>query len=432
MPIFFMPLRSPRSIATLALLALPALLPAQTSSAEEERLQKLMADSAQWYVPKNHVSIGMHLLNSGGKVQYGNLGTVAANVSAPAPASDGAVTRSYNNGQVGSDAPRPLEKDANGNQVSTPGGRYPTTITTTAPDGTTTTVQTGDYLSYTPGLTRNWSYSSAAQVTSNGRIGFSIYSAVSEGGAAQKDSGPTGGVEFEFSRVLGKVSKRMEWGFAAGVALNSINNKTSGSVTSTLHADTDFYSLNGQPAPAAPYTTTTTFVDYIGSDGTVYPISLETTIPLSALPVAGASTSTDTRGAATVNGNWQVKGAYFLLRVGPSLRAQLTERLGLNASFGVAGAYAGSTYSVIESFVVPNSTDVTVSTPDPEQSSANKFLSGYYADFNLQLTLNERTGLFGGVSAQKFDSYSQTLGGRTAHIDLGSAVGVRGGISFRF
>lgn len=422
-----MSLRSLKSPAALVLLALPALLGAQTSSAEEERLQKLMADSSQLYVPKNHVSVGFHLLSSGGKVNYGNLGAVASNVENVA----GAVTRSYNNGQVGLDTLRPNETNTDGTQSSTPGGRYATTITATAADGSTTTVTVGDFLSYTPGVTRNWSYSSATQVTNNGLIGFSTYSATSNGGTAMKDSGPSGGVEFEFSRVIGNVSKRVEWGFAAGVALNGINNKTSGSVASTLHANTDFYSLNGQAAPAAPYTTATAFTDFIGTDGTVYPISKETTIPLGAVSVAGASTS-GVVGGTTVNGNWQVKGAYFLMRVGPSLRAQLTERIGLSASFGVAGAYAGSTYSAVESFAVPDLADVLVRTPDPEQSSASKFISGYYADINLELALNGRTGFFGGFSAQKLAGYDQTLGGRTAHIDIGSSVGVRGGVNFRF
>jgi len=40
--------------------------------------------------------------------------------------------------------------------------------------------------------------------------------------------------------------------------------------------------------------------------------------------------------------------------------------------------------------------------------------------------------LFGGITAQKFDGYDQTVGARTARIDLGSTVGIRGGISVKF
>lgn len=427
------PLMPPRPFnfrLTCILLSLPALLAAQTSSAEEERLQKLMMENAQAYVPKNHITVGFHLLSSGGKVNYGGLGEVPSNLPLVAPATDGAVTRSYNNGQVSADALRANEKNADGTQRSIPGGRYQTTTTTTAANGTITTVTNGDFLSYTPGLTRNWSYSSGTQVTSDGHIGFSTYSATSEGGMAKKNSGPSAGVEFEFSREMGSISKRMEWGFVAGVALNGINNKTSGAVTSTLHTATDYYSLNGQVAPAAPYSSSSAYTGYTGSDGIVYPLSLESTVPISAVP--DSHSVSDTPGGVVVNGKWQVKGAYFLMRLGPNLRAQLTKRISLTASIGIAGAYVGSTYSVVESFALPNLPNAGVSTPVVDESTIKKFVSGYYADFNVELALNERTGLFGGLSTQKLSGYDQTLSGRTAHVDLGSAVGLRGGVSYRF
>lgn len=423
MSIPFMSSRLRLAIATLILLAPPALLRAQVSSTEEQRLQKLMADAAQTYVPKNHVTVGFHLLSSGGKVNYGNLGTVPNNLAAIAPLSAGAVTRIYNNGQVGADSLRPNETNPDGTPLSTPGGRYPLT------SATDHTVIVGDLLGFTPGVTRNWSYSSDTQVTTDGHIGFSTYSATGQGGTAKKDTGPSAGVEFAFSRSMGSISKRVEWGFVAGVALNGINNKTSGTVTSTLHAVTDFYSLNGQPAPGAPYTASV-FTDFIGSNGTVYPLARETTVPINSLP--DRTITTDTPGGISVNGKWQVKGAYFLLRFGPNVRVQLTDRIGFTATAGVAGAYAGSTYSVVESFAVPNLTNVNITTPDPEQNTASKFLSGYYADMNLELVVNERTGLYGGISAQRLSSYEQAIGGRTAHIDIGSAVGVRGGISIKF
>jgi len=62
----------------------------------------------------------------------------------------------------------------------------------------------------------------------------------------------------------------------------------------------------------------------------------------------------------------------------------------------------------------------------------NKFLTGYYADLNLEWAANERTGLFTGFTAQKFAGYDPSVGSRTARIDLGSSVGLRGGISIRF
>ncbi|SDS54524.1 hypothetical protein [Opitutus sp. GAS368] len=437
-----MTLRPLKSLAALLFLALPVLLPAQTasSSSEEVRLEKLMADSAQWYVPRTTVSVGFRVLSSGGKVQFGNLGSVAYT-----PFATGA-DRLYDNGAVRADAPRPAEKDANGNVTTTPGGRYPgfTTVTVNVKDANGNNVldasgnpvtqqvtqQSGDFLAYTPGQTRSWNYDAASQLTSDGHVAMSTYSTTSEGAGFLKKSGASAGVEFQYVYTFSKPANRLQWGLMAGIALNGISSKTAGSVTSTLHTKTDYYSLNGQTAPTAPYTAPS-FVDYTGADGTVYTSGQETTVPLAALP--DQQTETATPGGATVNGKWQIKGAYYMLRLGPSLRTQLTPRLGLSASLGLAGAYAGTTYSVTETFQVPDVPTVTVgSVVGTEQTTESKFLGGYYADLNLDWMANEHTGLFGGFTAQRFGGYDQAVGSRTARIDLGSSVGLRGGISIRF
>ena len=443
----FMTLRSLRNILLISTLAAPVLLPAQiTSSSEEERLEKLMADSAQWYVPRNRVSVGFRMLSSGGKVTFGNLGIVPAEQSAAA-ISAGVADRVYDNGSVHADAARLNEKDANGNQTSTPGSRYPVigtvTVTKKNPDGTDVigdnglpvtediTTQTGDFLAYTPGLSRSWAYAAPSQITADGHVALSIYSATSDGASRMKESGASAGVEFQFVRTLSNPSARIQWGFVTGVALNGINSKVSGTVASTLNARTDFYSLNGQTAPTAPYFSNTAFDDYTTSVGTVVPDGLETTVPIAA--VADKTTLTSTAGGVNVDGIWQIKGAYFMVRVGPSLRAQLSSRLGLNASMGVAGAYAGTTYTVSEHFQVPNVSDAFVgNTSGIQESRTTKFMNGYFADLNLEWAASERTGLFTGVTAQKFDGYDQEVGGRTARIDLGSSVGLRGGVSIRF
>ncbi len=430
------PLMSTRSLfgsLLFALMAVPAFLPAQEeiSSKEEERLENLARDNSEWSAPKNSLTVGFRVLSSGVNVRFGNLGNVPLSTTV-APATDGLAQRVYNNGTVNVDALRAAEKDANGVQTSTPGGRYQTfsTSTTDVVDangvvtGTVTTVvQTGDFLSYTPGLTRDWSYATPEQaVEIGGRpyVSMSSYSAASEGAMMDKKQGPSAGVELQLNHVIGRLSRRTEWSFVAGLALNGINNKTSGDVQSTLVTNTDFYSLHDQPAPvtspSAPYTAPSGMSD-----------PAESTVPISALP--DSSQTSVVAGAATVHGRWQVKGAYFMMRVGPSVHTQLTERLGLSASMGVAGAYAGTHYSAAESLDIPN---VGSAININEASDANKFLAGYYADFNMDFMANERMGLFGGVSAQKFGDYSQTLDTRTARIDIGTSVGLRGGVTIKF
>jgi len=441
-----MTLRPLLPFVALTLLAAPALVTAQTSSSEEERLEKLMADSTQWYVPKTTVSIGFRMLNSGGKVAFGNLGSVAFDAEV-APISAGSVDRVYDNGAVRADVARLDEKDANGNVISIPGTRYPLLSTIKVnvtdsngnavlnPDGTNVTqdvlLQTGDMLAFTPGLTRNWGYGSDTQLTGDGRIAMSTYGASSEGAGALKESGASAGVEFQYVRHFSKPANRIQWGVLGGITLNGINSKTAGTVTSTLNTRTDYYSLGGATVPPAPYFAPS-FVDYLSSAGEVLRTEgLETTVPIVAAPLSHAETTTPQ--GVEVDGNWQVKGAYFMVRLGPTIRTQLTSRLGLSASLGVAGAYTGTTYSVTETFRVPDLEGITIgATRGTEHTSETKLLSGYYADLNLEWIATERTGLFGGFTAQKFDGFDQSVGSRTARIDLGSSVGLRGGVSIKF
>jgi hypothetical protein len=415
-----MKLRNALPVLVVSLLALPA----SAQNTEEDRRPINFATPAdEWYQPKSTLTFGYRVMSSGINVSFGKLGTVPS-IQTLVTGNDLTVGRVYDNGYVAVDAPRPTEVDADGNQTSTPGGRYNTTGTLA--DGTT--FINGDFLSYTPGLSRAWGYNNASQLQ-NGRVGLSNYSATSEGGTAQADQGMSGGVEMQMSRMFGKIGKRFEWSVSAGVALNDISAKTGGTVRSTLHTHTDYYSLNGLPAPTAPYTGPT-FTDLTDGSGTVISTGgLETTTPISALPTPGLSTDTSLAGGASVQGNWQIKGAYFMLRLGPTLRAQLNERFGLSASVGVAGAYSGSRYSVVEQIEL---VDVNEPVTTIEESVESRFLPGFYADVNLEWMANNRTGLFGGVSVQNFGDYNQSVGGRTAKIELGNAVGLRGGISIKF
>lgn len=455
MPFPFMTQRLLKRLVTTALLLLPSLLAAQqVAASEEERLAAIMADPSRWYVPKNTVTIGFRMLSSGARVNFGNLGSVDFSTTA-APLADGAVRREYDNGFVGTDAlsdrpeetaaPKTVTTDTSRVVTTTtqlPGGRYEVNILATAAgeDGvldTTDDVSTSttrNFLSYVAGLTRTWAYLTPEQAALRpGYIAMSSYSAVSDGASLSNEQGPTGGIELQFTRSIGKTTGRLQWGIATGISLNGINSKTAGDVLSTLRTNTDFYSLNGLTAPetsvAVPYSAPS-LDDQTDADGNiVLTDAIETTVPLSDVPAEHSETAV--KGAATVHGVWQVKGAYFMVKLGPAVRARLTDRIGLSASIGLAGAYSGTNYSVTESFEAPIIGDA-ITTPNPTQSTASKFLSGYYADLNLEWAATERTGLFGGVTAQKMGDYEQLVGSRTALIDLGNSVGIRGGVSIRF
>lgn len=398
--------------------------PTATLPSDAEDLA-LTLPTDEWYIPKSSIQFGVRVLSSGATVNFGRLGNVATTRTVPG-ASAGDVTREYDNGYVQKDGIRTDEMNADGTQRSTPGGRYTTSRTNA--DGTVTPLNT-DYLAYTPGKSRYWQYARDSQLSSNGLVALSTYRSTSEGATAQEEEGMNSGLELTFSRVFGRRSDgRFEWGLTAGATLNSLNAKTSGTVKATLNTYTDYFRLNGflpSGARGAP-----TFEDILAADGTTVavPQGRETTVTVDNLPVAGLSTDVATPGGATVKGNWQIKGGYFLMRVGPSIRVHLTPRWSLSASAGVAGAFVGTRYAVTEQLEVPDIITIT----DETSESVSKVVSGYYADLNVDWWATDRSGLFAGLNAQYLDGYDQTVGGRTAKIELGSAVGIRGGFNVKF
>ena len=373
-------------------------------------------------------------LSQAPKVQFGNLGSVPSLLPQPGA---GVVGRLYMDGTVNYDAPRPYvagspqnEYSADRDRLSPTGGRY---IYYNPSDPTQ---PMGNYLSYAPGVTRNWSYNNQSQATTNpGSIAFDIYSANSQGATFAGSHRITNGVELSAVRALTNPSKRVHFSFVAGVALNGINSKKSATVTSSLHTYTDLYSLNGLSAPVTPLntdgTSPTPGVQYTGpsfvTDSTTGLVT-ETTQVLSTLPTQ--TISTDTPDGAVVTGLWKLKGAYFTLKLGPEVTANLTRSLALNASAGVAGSYVGTTYTANETFSV-----VGIASPlttGDVSTSKNTFLPGYYANIDATWTLNERSGFFAGVSYDNLGEYNQSVGGRTAKVDLSATAGVRGGLSIKF
>jgi hypothetical protein len=402
----------------------------QTSGIEEERMAALAArNERQWQGPRNKVTVAFRILDTGGTVNFNNLGSIPAGIVPPISA--GNVDRVYDNGTVHSDGLRSDEVNASGGQTSTPGGRYATY--TTINDGTK--LQTGDYVSYTPGQTREWqAYHQSQFDAMAGYVGFTNYSTTSEGGSIMDESGPAGGVEVQFERNFGRIGRRVTWGFIGALTLNSINSKAAGSIAATLNTHTDFYKIrDGYVAPAAPYGGPS-FNALTDSDGNVVnPIGYETTVPISQIPDATKTSETSVAGGATVNGRWQVKGAYFMVKLGPSFHAQFNDQFGMSGSIGFAGGYAGTQFSVAESFTVP---EIGVG-QEPggggiDASTATEFLTGYYADLTFEWAANQSTGLFGGITAQQLSAYDQKVADRVARVDLGTAIGIRGGVSIRF
>ncbi len=395
-------------------------------------------------VPDN-VEVSAHF-NNGPKVKFGNVGDVPVPGTFLATStSAGAIGRTYMNGSVGLDTPRANELDANlGNQTSSKGLTYPIYSS----DGSGGLVSLN--LSYTKGQTREYAVTNSDQVQTTGSqttVAFNNYSADTQGESVSGRRTVAGGLGLDLKHQFTKMNSRVSLSLVGGLTFNSIySSRSASNLSSALRTSTDVYKAidetgvlqatgagntnNTPPVPIGSIAATG------GFDSTILPIygatnqngtSIETTMPLVTTP----TTLPDTVQAngATVSGNWKIRGAFYTLRVGPQVSAKITPTLSLSAGAGIAGAYAGTTYSSIEQFYAP---EVTAAVVYDDSSVTAKLLAGYYANVDATWEVNERSGLFAGVSVEGYGSYSQTLGNQTAKVDLGNTLGLHGGISIKF
>ena len=116
--------------------------------------------------------------------------------------------------------------------------------------------------------------------------------------------------------------------------------------------------------------------------------------PIQNLPGFGETTVT-TQVVST--NRYFIEGAYYTLRVGPTLILPMGKQFKLTIERGPALIYAGSEYNVLE--------DLVYATGEPAltqlyQKENTKLLPGYYVDVNLQYDLTETAGFYVGGSTR--------------------------------
>jgi len=190
---------------------------------------------------------------------------------------------------------------------------------------------------------------------------------------------------------------------------------------------TDYYRVLGDTIPTAPYGAPS-FSDITTVDGDVIsPGGFEETILLTDNPVERLDVLLP--GGALIDGRWQIKGAYYLGRLGPHMRWHFNERLAFSLSAGLAVAYIGTTFSSEESLTPPEGNNPISIT---EEEDNDKVVTGFYFTGNAEYWLRANTGFYLGASYESLGKFNQTLNGRSAMIDVGEGSTVRTGIMLRF
>jgi hypothetical protein len=315
----------------------------------------------------------------------------------------------------------------------------------------TTTTFTADHA--TPaGFTNTWSFSDPRQLRSDGNIDFHSYSAdISDAGTINRKPPSGQGFELALTRDMGSFSKRIEWKLFAGAGLNDIKTTSNQNLSATVTTLTDTYALDlgAFGTPAAPYAAphyiavprvttdaagvTTAVLD---PGGFQYLDYVDQSALVGNAPLLNGRTLTTSTGV--VIDHRELKGAYFTFRFGPSLTFLITEKLKATVSVGVALIYAGTTYTVDQTYT-PDSGDPIVAKVTEDES---KLLPGYYFDATLQYDFTERAGIYAGIVYEGGGSYTETAllndvytGSKASYksvVDLSRLQGFRMGMTFRF
>lgn len=353
-------------------------------------------------------------------VQFGGLGAIPSSRNIPGADQTDFALRQYDDGGVALDSPRTDETDANGNQTSTPGGRYQVTND----DGDII----GDYLAYTPGQTRDWAFLDDSQIV-NGQLHLNTFSTESSGANFSRDAEGSGlGMEFGVSKRILKFGRKTDLSFSATVGISDFEARAADRITANLITLTDVYNVLGTP-PAASYLAPDfeLLFDDIGNE--VPGDGREVTVPLQQLTPDRRITNTPN--GANVEGVWEIKGAYYSIRLGPEIRSHITEKLAFTAGAGFLGVYVGSDFSVTETLDLDGyPTFRTIQVNDTE--NLTDLIAGFYAEATIEYWITQRTGFFVGATFESVDDFVQTFGGRTASVLLGDATVVRFGIIHRF
>ena len=465
---------------------------------------------------KNSVSIGMRLIG-GASVTFGGpgIGRIdAINMSDINP-NTGSTYRDYfiqnNNGVVpyddgsvnykdSSDATTDGKRPSQSNIGAGADGRWQTwtTVTSTMTNASATVIN-GDYLAYdnTGATTRNWSAHNASQVGPNPDgthyVDMSTYAStgLQDGQTANAKSSASPGIELQFGRVIQRF-KKFEWGINVTFGLSEFNAKNRQSLKAKVTKYTDRYQVmnysQNPDDPTASFVTipgvlatgtdgvtlnfsgpTFTDLPYTDADGNtanadgtplVFPGGLETTAPLGiggdyAPTPQPEDTTSVTDGV--INGYWQVKGVYYLLRLGPMIRVPILKNFAASFSAGYIAAWVGSKMRFEETLSIPSvgaSRSYTqynyvpdgaggyAAVPYTDISQSNKkYLSGMYVDANFEWWLSTRTGFYAGLVYEKLANYKQRFTDpdpqksniyREASVKMDNGLGFRLGIITRF
>ena len=261
-------------------------------------------------------------------------------------------------------------------------------------------------------ITQYWGYDNSARQVSGNTVLLTRAAAGADLLNSKDDENPRLGIELGYDRQLGGQGK---WtlGLEAGLSFMNICLRDGGFNGTGVQDAFPFFA--GTTPPVAPTA---------GGD----PYQGRYSPAQQAGFVIGATPISSTVVPLTIAGQHQFEADIWGLRVGPYLSHPLGKHADIRFSGGLAAGLVYGQGNWSETVSVNGVSDPTHS----GSGSDSDVLWGYYVGANVSWHLSKHWDANAGVQFQDLGTYRQDLGTRQAQIDLGQAVYVTVGLSYKF
>lgn len=313
-------------------------------------------DDSEW----NHLGVDFRV-GFNIKAKFGNLGAVAAQ---PPPSVAGRVDHNYSDGFV---------------RVDSSGDRG--------------------------GVTWNWGYQNAAQVTGNDTL--AMHATSSAGAALEAKDDPRLGFQINYARDLAHFGSG-RWGLKLSVGYTDLKIRDTQPLLGPVTLTTDTYALGGITPPQAPYS---------GSFNGPGPVISD----------SPSRTVTTLAAAAAISGSRQLDIWLYDLRFGPCLELPLVKNLSFQIGGGVAAGLVDSTFSFEDTTTTSSGRRQTYGSGDKSE-----VLAGFYGEAGLGYQFVPHASLFAGGQFEYLGQFSQNVSGREAELNLRKSVYLVFGVQWHF
>lgn len=264
-----------------------------------------------------------------------------------------------------------------------------------------------------------WGYDDASQTAGIGTAAATLMFHAAPSPADQfereSDDEVLPGFELGYTREMWEFrmfnGRRARGGIGFSFGYTDLDLADSGAVTALVPLTTDTYSIGAAVIPPAP-----PYRGTVAGPGPVIPDS-----------PAGRATAATAATATVVN---NVEGQVYAGTFGPYLEIPLSDRIIAEVSGGVALGYADRTYSFSENVTYAGGAAPAVSRSGAVQNG--DVLAGASIKGSVGWLVRDNVALTAGVQYQYLGSTRQSVNGKTASLDLQSAVSVSLGLNWTF